>query len=200
LIQDYHGGADGRVWWLICSNSGKLGVMKLSKERTYEDEMIRWNNIWKCNTFTCKIFERVNALIMPFAFHGYCKEKRVTFRGLNHWTNGHSSVNDILYSEVSAEFDRGCLSSYFDEPFKAAEEAIREMANQGYIHLDLHWRHVALLPYYIIVNKKTQKKLWKVRPILIDLTRCELHSEADGIDQIVADGLQRLQSELEDSS
>jgi hypothetical protein len=31
LLEDYHGGADGRVW-LACNSSGKLLVLKLSKE------------------------------------------------------------------------------------------------------------------------------------------------------------------------
>ena len=50
-------------------------------------------------------------------------------------------------------------------------EAITEMANKGYEHADLHWRHVALLPVPPTDNSNSNERLWKVKPILIDLHR-----------------------------
>jgi len=192
LIQDYHGGADGRVW-LVVNGKGKLAVMKLTKGQGYIDESKRWNAIWDCDTFTkTKVFGNSNAILMPFAFHAYCEKNRVTFRGLNHWKTDHGTIDEILINpEVDVKFDNNQVNSYFNNPKQVAKEAIQVMANKGWIHSDLHWRHVALLPYYDLTNK-----IWKVRPILIDLTRCEKIKNVADINTVVEDSMNILNDEL----
>jgi hypothetical protein len=164
--------------------------MKLSKDRTYEEESHRWNRIWGCKTFTKKIFGESNALFMPFAFHVYFENKTVTFRGLNHWTTYHGTIDNILESEVKVKFDEEQLKEYFSEPLLVAKEAVENMAKKGWMHMDLNWRHVALLPY-----EDTIRKIWKVRPILIDLTHCKEITETD-IDKAIEESIIILKSEL----
>jgi len=58
---------------------------------------------------------------------------------------------------------------------KVALTAIEDLAQSGYLHEDIAWRHVALLPIF------QSNQLVSLRPIFIDLTsvrRVESHENA----------------------
>jgi hypothetical protein len=153
LLEDYHSGADGRVW-LACNAEGHLLVIKLSTDRQYEQEARAWRDIWQCDGVRATRLMDANALLMPFAFHGVLcsshphSRRRIHFRSLSHWREDEEdlSVEDILESSAVNTFDEQQLRGYYEDPWRAAEEAVRAMAAKGYEHLDLRWRHVALLP------------------------------------------------------
>lgn len=128
-------------------------------------------------------------MIMPVVFRGDESEegKECTrfFRPIGpKWSVGMCKVDDVEQSEVRCGAPLGnclfdaSLRKYFDNPNLAAKEAITEMANKGYEHMDLHWRHVGLLPYE---NNNNTESTWSVKPILIDLHT--LNYFAEGLDE-----------------
>ena len=74
-----------------------------------------------------------------------------------------------------------------------AETAIRTMAEHGYQHDDLEWRHVALLP-----RPPTDETslLWTVQPVLIDLHRLRRMSDTETVDAVVEASLNILKQRL----
>ena len=93
-------------------------------------------------------------------------------------------------SDVDANFDKENVLHYYNNPRMVAKEALEALASKGFAHGDLHWRHVALLPVY----DKT-KLLWRVKPILIDLTHLTACNEQER-ESIVLEGMQLLDREL----
>jgi hypothetical protein len=161
LLQDYHGGKDGRVW-LASSVKGSLAVVKLSSERTYIREAELWRTLWCKKVYVTRLLD-VDALIMPYAFHGYIKaDGYPSFRTLKAWNMGNSTLEDFVHNGTRDDIDENSIRVYLQNPLRAAKEAIRAMIKAGFRHNDLKWSHVALLPY-----RYAQK--WKVKPILIDL-------------------------------
>ena len=125
LLQDYHGGADGRVW-LGCSESGHLVVIKFGKTHELQSEQVhmhgadedtdygliyrreaeRWNNIWSPNGYTVRVRNLTGrtALVMPFAFHVHMsKEGTIEFKGPNHWAKGCICDNRYAGTSESSE-------------------------------------------------------------------------------------------------
>jgi hypothetical protein len=148
FIQDFHGGRDGRVW-LAMSESGKLAVVKLSLERSYDQEANNWRVIWGVSDVRTAQFFGANAMIMPVVFHGGEDGEGLFYSRFccpvgPKWSVGKCTEDYIRSSEVTCNFD-GSLTKYFNDPNLAAKEAIVAMVAQGYEHLDLCWRHVALL-------------------------------------------------------
>ena len=171
LLEDYHGGADGRVW-LACNSGGRLVVVKYSKENNFIEEAELWRTIWGQNTVITSTILGCNAVFMPFTYHALCRDGKISFKPLSHWNaHQHEDIDKILNSEISDELDKGELKKYISDPMLVAREAITEMANKGYQHADLHWRHVALLPVPPTDNSSSNERLWKVKPVLIDLHR-----------------------------
>ena len=189
LLEDFHGGADGRVW-LAMNSSGRLCVLKFSKSANLMEEACAWKIAW--NTADVRVVQLLdcNALIMPFAFHAYVKGSSVFFRGLHKWKSEDLSAESLMDSDVDANFDKENVLYYYNNPRMVAKEALEALASKGFAHGDLHWRHVALLPVY----DKT-KLLWRVKPILIDLTRLTACNEQER-ESIVLEGMQLLDREL----
>jgi hypothetical protein len=82
-----------------------------------------------------------------------------------------------------------------NNPHKVAELAIKDMAEKGYRHLDIAWRHIALLPseYTIIENNK---KEWSLKPMLIDLAYVRKLTKNETIKKVVEEDLKILDDEL----
>jgi hypothetical protein len=140
LLEDYHGGADGRVW-LACNGSGRLLVLKLSKDRSYEQEAQRWRDIWDVSNVSTISLMSSHAHLMPFAFHGILgTDGKIKFRCFSHWTaEDEIDIGNILTSEAKEIFDEEQLRNWYENPLLAAETAIRDMALKGYEHADLWW-------------------------------------------------------------
>uniref|UniRef100_A0A7S0SRF7 DUF5898 domain-containing protein n=1 Tax=Chromulina nebulosa TaxID=96789 RepID=A0A7S0SRF7_9STRA len=187
LIQDFHGGRDGRVW-LSISESGKLAVCKLTDSISYVNEAKLWNLFWCDGVFTTTLL-KANALIMPFVFHGHLDivTENFTFRPIfgPKWINKvDCTAEDIRLSEISCDFDDS-LERHFNDPKTVAKEALEVMAKYSYQHDDLHWRHVGLMPY-----KKRDTEQWAVKPVLIDLQG--VFESTKSFDTIVSEGLTAL--------
>ena len=77
-----------------------------------------------------------------------------------------------------------------------AREALTTMANKGYKHCDLAWRHVGLLPYKNHSKSSRVNTVWSVTPILIDLSDSKKLSlrEKKNIEKVVDEGLKSLDS------
>lgn len=133
---------------------------------------------------------------MPFAFHGLNVESKVVFRPLNSWCgiDDVSSIclEDIVDSTSTKTFDKTSVAQWFDNPAAAAQcaRSITQLGNAGFVHDDLHWRHVALLPV------KNATGVWTVQPILIDLTSVRDRPEEVTVETVVADAIERLHHEL----
>lgn len=177
FLQDYHGGRDGRVW-LSVTGAGNLVVIKLSPDSKFNKECENWNAIWGVSNVFCTTLYNANALILPFAFHARrTLHNEIRFRSPNHWTSDVDSKEQATYnSEMTDKISHESLSKYVNNPQLAAEEAITAMVEQGYVHQDIAWRHVALLPQRPNSNKSTE---WTVKPILIDLHQVRKLTQTD---------------------
>ena len=168
FIQDFHGGKDGRVW-LSISEAGKLAVCKISKDHDYKNEALYWNTIWGPNLAYTTTLLNVNALIMPFVFHAHMVNGRIIFRPFGYkWSLGDCNIDDIRKSDIPGAFDHS-LENYYNQPLLVAKEALTNMANAGYGHGDLEWRHVGLRPYKLSETEREDGVEWGVQPVLIDL-------------------------------
>jgi len=197
LLEDYHGGADGRVW-LACNSGGRLVVVKYSKENNFSEEAKLWNEIWEQNTVITTTTLGCNAVFMPFTYHALCRDGKISFKPLSHWSaHQHEDIDKILNSEISDKLDNDEFIKYSNDPWLVAREAITEMANKGYEHADLHWRHVALLPV-LPTDNSNETKLWKVKPILIDLHRVNKISP-EQIEEVIIKSEETLSMELENN-
>jgi hypothetical protein len=197
LLDDYRGGNDGRVW-LACSKSGRLVVIKLSKDRGYEIEKNMWHKIWGCDDVRVISLLDAHALLMPFTFHALSKRdengiQKITFKPLSHWNaHIHEPIERILDSDVTDKLDIDQFQRWYDDPWEVAKVAITEMAAKGYKHNDLCWRHVALLPISSVDNKD----LWVVKPVLIDLHDViELNHDVN-LQCVIEESLQCLRNEI----
>ena len=207
FIQDFHGGKDGRVW-LVTSKLGNVAVCKLSEIRKYKDEAGFWNEIWgpEIEAYTTTLLN-ARALIMPFVFHAHIIENgQIIFRPFgNKWSSCESTINDICRSEIPGKFDPS-LEHYYNQPRLVAEKALRDMADNGYIHGDLKWRHVGLLPFkkYDTENDRTELDdsnlndnfKWAVKPVLIDLHDTQSIPPGYSKEDAVMESLEILENEL----
>jgi len=195
LVQDYHGGADGRVW-LSVNGGGCVCVLKLSTTSKFDHEAKAWCELWEQRAFCRKILNS-EALVLPFAFHCHLVGDKVIFRGLTSWTSTDldSSIKNILHSEVDCEFVEDVVRKYCQNPDLAAREALHAMAEKGWVHGDLKWEHVALLP----AEPVPPSKLWTVRPVLIDLQRIMPRGDRL-VKEVVNDGMLKLTGMREKSS
>ncbi len=197
LLEAYHGGADGNVW-LACNSGGHLLVIKYSEENNFDEEASMWREIWGQHSVTTSTVLKCNAMFMPFTYHALCHDGNITFKPLSHWNaNQHEEISVILESEMYDKLDEDHFKAYYNDPYKVAKEAITEMANKGYIHDDLHWRHVALLP---VPPSKSNNSLWTVKPILIDLHRVKKIDIEQNKEIIIDQSLKILEDELSKSN
>lgn len=193
LLEDYHGGADGKVW-LACNSGGRLVVVKYSIENNFSKEAKLWHEIWEQNTVITTNVLGCNAVFMPFTYHALCIDGKITFKPLSYWNaHQHEDIDKILNSEISDKLDNDEFIRYINDPWLVAREAITEMANKGYEHMDLHWRHVALLPVLPTDNSNSN---WKVKPVLIDLHRVNKISP-EQIEEVIIKSEKILSMELE---
>jgi hypothetical protein len=101
-------------------------------------------------------------------------------------------IENILNGDgVIDTLNRESFTFYFNNPRLVAETAIRTMAEAGFEHLDLFWRHVALLPEQVSDSNE-----YIVKPILIDLHRYRRIEEGENIDEIVRKGMKMLNAEM----
>ena len=197
LLQDYFYGSEGRVW-LAASTTGNLTVIKLSKSVRYNKEAHYWREIWSVKVQVLKLLG-VNALRMPFAFHGYLRDdKPPMFRPLEEWVDpsdcSAERISNLAPVKNAGGFDAATIERYFNDPWSAAKEALESMARKGYVHENLRWAHVALLPSPPSSENKSSEK-WTVRPILVDLHNVRKLRDEETVEGVVSKGLRTLREE-----
>jgi len=191
LLQDFYGGADGRVW-LSCSPSGCIVVLKMSSISQFTTELKIWKDVWNVKSTRIVSLLSVKALVVPYAFNAAICGGTVKFRRFGEWAA--EIPNDRFdSSDVFDVVNEDSLAIYVDNPRVAAEQALRRLANGGYRHTDIWWRHVALLPV-------CSKGVWTVTPIMLDCTNASRLSpeETENVELVVQESLAHLDEELRD--
>jgi hypothetical protein len=196
LVCSYHGGRDGKVW-LAASSSGRLVVIKfVASAEGAAMEADRWIKVWKVKARSCTLVG-APAVLVPFVFHGKIHRSEevgdyLAFTPPNSWTNMPLDTDcDKLLGDgtikENGSFDRSQLQRFISDPVNAATIAIMDMAKQGFVHGDISWRHVGLLP------QKQPAGMWNVKPALIDLTDVRSGTSQDMRNQIREDALEQIQ-------
>jgi hypothetical protein len=173
LLQDYRGGADGRVWLVAAESSGALAVIKfprrhLANRQLLEAEAERWRAVWHVPVSAARVMTLADeaALLLPFAFHAH-PHADGSFRFLKPDHLRPDQPASYLSDVDSSQLEE-LLSEANADPRAVAEEAIRAMAEALYEHMDVHWRHVG----FIIHLDPGTSKLHR-QAVLIDLGRVE---------------------------
>ena len=171
LLQDYRGGADGRVWLVAAESSGALGVIKfprrhLADPKQLQAEADRWREVWDARAARLVILAGEGALLLPFAFHAHRgADDSLRFLKPDHL---HPDQPASYLSDVSASALDALIAEANADPMAVATEAARAMADAQYEHTDVHWRHVV----FIVKRNARTKKLHR-QAVLIDLGRVE---------------------------
>jgi hypothetical protein len=193
LVEDFHGGADGRVW-LAITNQGKVAVIKLSQTSLFTHESVIWQEVWGVAAWTCTLLN-CHALIMPVAFHASLIDGQVMFHPFGSWHLPLNKETTFDHPDFDAKFDPASVNRYLTNPFAAAKEALEKLYGKGYVHQDISWRHVALLPQAPCVEGSA----WTVTPILIDCMSVKRIDEVSNSNQFISHSLCVLEVELEQS-
>lgn len=178
LLQDYRGGADGRVWLVAAESSGALGVLKfprahlVNRQKALEQEAAVWRRVWDSSAAHVVTIAGEAALLMPFAFHAHRRsDGSVRFLKPDHLRLDEPAA---YLSDVDAAQLDTLIAAADADPQAVAEEAIRAMADKAYSHGDVHWRHVAFLVHKDVNTGKLYRQA-----VLIDLGRVDLLPAAD---------------------
>ena len=173
FLQDYRGGADGRVWLVAAESSGALGVVKfpkrhLANRQLLEAEAERWRAVWQARAARVVVLADEPALLMPFAFHAH-PHADGSFRFLKPDHLRPDQPTSYLSDVDPSEVDEWIAVANAD-PMAVAQEAIQAMAEAQYEHMDVHWRHVAFLLHR---DPNTNTNKLQRQAVLIDLGRVE---------------------------
>lgn len=144
-------------------------IKKFFKEETCKEEAKLWKELYDVNVRTVKLVQ-TSSTVMPFAF--YCvrsNDKGIHFDfDLASWGKEDRAVvteNNALFDLWTAKVTKymNTTGSHLT-PVVVMEAAIKLLNDKGYVHRDLEWRHVALLP---IVSD--QQEIVDMKAIFIDL-------------------------------
>eukprot|EP01041_Mallomonas_annulata_P004671 gene4671-9262_t len=146
ILRDYGGVADGRTL-LAGSESGHLAVLKfIIPEKGVVDisaialkECLKWNTILDVKDVRLMDMSGHSVIVMPFAFTSDPEGK--VFKPL---LSSYPS-DDAGHLLVETESDIVEMLAKL-KPSQLALEAIETMVSKGFIHKDVHWRHVGALP------------------------------------------------------
>ena len=176
VLTDFRCGADGRVL-LICSETrSNLAVVKIlfppkgdvtPVEDLCDKESELWRTIYGVPARTIQVAVSRYAILMPFAFICRAEDdhegRRHSFRPLLrfHGEESTTAASDEVYikdeniAELLVQLD----------PERIARDAVDTVVGKGYVHRDVHWRHVAALPVW-----NSDGRIGGFRGILIDLS------------------------------
>jgi len=157
---------------LVVSNTGTMCVLKQyfgDDIKFFKKESKMWGKIYNIKT-KIQNFNNKLSMLLPLAFtcesryNNDYKKNEVFFQtDLKKIFTHTGAVSGVLHEKLI------CLQVLiikFARDFNvydAAKQAIKKFAEKGYVHNDLHWRHIALLPIF------KEDKLENFEPILIDL-------------------------------
>ena len=197
ILSYFHRGGDGRVA-LVTSESGHLAVIKFlyqdgdldSLKKALLDERNRWETLWQVQCRVVELNGRLG-LLMPFCIP--FNERSCKFSSLSTWNRIRSNYDyDTLSEELEDCVNTQELDTYQESPLLAAKEALFAVSEKLSSHMDLSFRHVALLPKW-----NTQTGVYHFQPILIDLTRVESELDPQVANSRAHEGFARLELEFE---
>jgi hypothetical protein len=176
VLRWFNGGADGQVC-LALTSSNQLVVVKRFHE---DDKCLKEFNLWKTvNGVGVLQIQLVNSqcLIMPFVFQCVETEKGIEFNfDLSSWGKEKGSA-----FEDDASFDVWTtkINDFMKTRQLTAEttlvEAVDGLVSKLYVHRDLDWRHVGLLPQLSFSDEnQSEEIIIGMKPVLIDLSSVEL--------------------------
>jgi len=152
-----------------------------------------WKNIYKVNTIKQNIYGKLS-LIMPFVFtcvkDNNTKKWNFNF-DMNEWCCEPGAISDTgnWFNNINEQVN--ILRASIDiSPVSVAKAAITHLAELNYIHKDLDWRHIGLLP--ILDNNN---KIINLKPALIDLTSVEINTSNKTMNQLIDEMLNCLNLE-----
>ena len=156
LLRDLHGGADGRVW-MVCTEAGLVGVLKFGQFRERETDLA---------AVKARLEQEAKIWVTVW------KQPHVRVISLA----GDYALLMPYIEPIPLEVNHSPIRSPLLD--SAVHSAVQQMAVAGYCHLDLHWRHVGILPTQQTSksNKKTQKPISSPSIILFDLARVKRSS------------------------
>jgi len=178
VLKYFHSGDYSRVSLAISSKSSSLVVIKESKH--VDQELFMWKTINGSNSAVIKLLNDKKVLIMPMVFHAFITDnKKVCFLfDIKQWSYEYNNAVDEDFPSKLAEI-QGQIKMLAEEKtltnvLRVADMAIKKCANAGYIHKDIEWRHIALMPVF-----DEDSKITDLSPILIDYEMSEKEDDTD---------------------
>ena len=172
---------------LIINENGSIGVLKQFYEKTnidneenlegyknFENESSLWGEIY--NIKTCiKTINGNPSFIMPLIFTFETKFNKKTDKTdvfLQTDLRKIFTYEGAISAELPSSLNK--FTCYIDkytndiDIINIAEKAIKKFSKKGYLHTDLKWDHIGLLPVL-----GTKGNIIKMKPVLIDLQYVE---------------------------
>ena len=197
ILSYFHRGGDGRVA-LVSSASGCLGVVKFLHDTDNQEEMesalqveqSRWKELWEVECRIVNLNGRLGLLMpfcMPFNTH------RAMFSSLQAWNKISTKYEyDFISDELTELVNKEELEKYNRDPLLAAQEALSTVCSRNSSHLDISFRHIALLPKW---NNGTN--MYDFQAILIDLSRVHSGQDVESTQLSAQNALESLKNEFE---
>lgn len=188
VLRYFKGGVYSKIR-LAISNKGNIVVLKefLEDDSNLEQEKKCWKEINDVKT-NIKILNKTKTIIMPLAFHAHIDNKKLNIYiplDLKIWSVQEGAISDDL-PEFLENINQDLSEYNLPSLREIAEEAIDKCANSGWIHRDLEFRHIAVLP--IIENNR----LIYLDPIFIDFGIMEKSSNKIEAKKIMMKKLNKL--------
>ena len=194
---------DGKIG-LYSTKNGSVGVAKFilphdededpqaTKERA-DEEADKWKSIWGVTTPVVKLLQK-HVVLMPFTFHIRQYSDKLQWCSLNDWNYRveRSKMSDFFDPKLVKDDEQlrndESMKKYLECPLSAAKEALHQLiivAGWKQDENEVVWRHFALLP---VENT--------VKPIMIDLTRCQRIEDTGERQEIFKAHLQLIKKSL----
>ena len=193
---------------LIINENGSIGVLKQFYEKTnndgeenleayknFENESLLWDIIYDID-ISIKTINDNPSFIMPFIFTFETKFNEKTkktdvflqtdLRKIFTYEGATAAELPISLNKFRCDIDKYVKNI---DIIKFGEKAIEKFSKKGYIHTDLKWDHIGLLP---ILDKKGNIK--KMKPVLIDLQYVE-ECDHEKANKIMLERLERMKGE-----
>ena len=165
VLRQFKGGADGQVYLALTDNFELMVVKKFFDQTVCPKEENLWKVLYNAKVRALKL-RGSQCLVMPFVFHCVFIDGTWTFKfNMSLWAkHTHFQIDDEVLNKWTQKFEN-YITTHPTTPTEALQNAVKTVADCGYIHNDLEWRHVALLP----LLDEDGGSVIGMKPVLIDL-------------------------------
>jgi hypothetical protein len=166
ILRHFQSGKDGSVR-LVITEQLCLAVLKSHFEEAMRCKEVQlWKELYNVRTYSADLL-RSKVMVMPFTFH--CVHDPNSDTNVFNFNLAFWGTETCAFAEDTDGFD--LWTTRFQDyaiandltPENVATRAMEVIAEKGFVHRDVAWRHVALLP---IISKD---EVIELRPVLIDL-------------------------------